>query len=162
MALIEATRARAHDPARATDNGEFAPCTAHPVVTPARLAELEHRFGRPLPDLLRQLYTEVGNGGYGPGYGLCGAQDVAERSLAWLEMYGEPPERQLLPFVDWGCTVYSVLELETGRVGVLDLTAVYDGPSFTASAYWQYDSVETYWQAWLDGAELFFPVEEES
>ncbi|MGB3315361.1 MAG: SMI1/KNR4 family protein [Albidovulum sp.] len=33
---------------------------------------VEHRLGFRLPDLLVQLYVEVGNGGFGPGYGLMG------------------------------------------------------------------------------------------
>jgi hypothetical protein len=31
-------------------------------------------LGFPLPPLLRELYTQVGNGGFGPGYGIFGLE----------------------------------------------------------------------------------------
>jgi hypothetical protein len=34
-------------------------------------AEAESLAGRPLPPLLCRLYLEVGNGGFGPGYGIA-------------------------------------------------------------------------------------------
>lgn len=43
---------------------------ANPPVTMADLIEAEARLGFPLPPLLKRIYCEVGNGGFGPGYGL--------------------------------------------------------------------------------------------
>ena len=39
-------------------------------ATPAQLAAAEVAVGLPFPRLLRRLYTEVADGGFGPGYGL--------------------------------------------------------------------------------------------
>jgi hypothetical protein len=44
--------------------------SANPPVTMADLIEAEARLGFPLPPLLKRIYCEVGNGGFGPGYGL--------------------------------------------------------------------------------------------
>jgi hypothetical protein len=39
-------------------------------VTMEELAQAEEQLGFALPALLRRIYLEVGNGGFGPGYGL--------------------------------------------------------------------------------------------
>jgi hypothetical protein len=48
--------------------GEWAP--VGPPVGPGDVAAAEGQLGFRLPDLLRRMYIEVGNGGYGPGFGL--------------------------------------------------------------------------------------------
>ncbi|MFJ5877665.1 hypothetical protein ACIQD1_23455 [Streptomyces sp. NPDC093088] len=42
-----------------------------PPVAPAEVERAEHRIGRPLPELLRRVYTEVADGGFGPDSGLA-------------------------------------------------------------------------------------------
>ncbi len=43
-----------------------------PLATQAGIAVDEQTLGYPFPPLLKRLYVEVGNGGWGPGYGLLG------------------------------------------------------------------------------------------
>jgi len=46
-----------------------------PPLAPASaeaVADAERRLGHRLPPLLRRLYREVANGGFGPGYGILG------------------------------------------------------------------------------------------
>ena len=46
-----------------------------PPLKPASVDAVEaaeRRFGHAFPSLLRRLYLEVGNGGFGPGYGIIG------------------------------------------------------------------------------------------
>jgi hypothetical protein len=67
-ALIERIRARIAE-GRATDHpGEWLP--VQPPVAPDSVAEAERILGFRLPELLRRLYIEVGNGGFGPIFGL--------------------------------------------------------------------------------------------
>jgi hypothetical protein len=40
-----------------------------PPASPRELAQSEERIGFNLPPLLRSLYSEIANGGFGPGYG---------------------------------------------------------------------------------------------
>ncbi len=96
-------------------------------VAPASDAELvsaERRLDAPLPALLRRLYREVGNGGFGPGYGmlglLSGHTDERLRAIGlWEQWTGEPPAgfeawawpRTMLPVAHWGNAVYSCLDL---------------------------------------------------
>ncbi|MFF2777152.1 hypothetical protein ACFVU3_19870 [Streptomyces sp. NPDC058052] len=42
-----------------------------PPATPAEVEAAEDAIGRPLPELLRRIYTEVGDGGFGPDGGLA-------------------------------------------------------------------------------------------
>ena len=41
-------------------------------ATEEQLLETEDLLGFPLPPLLRELYKQLANGGFGPGYGLIG------------------------------------------------------------------------------------------
>jgi hypothetical protein len=71
-ALIGRVKERVADPLRAVDAAAW----VRPVPTvapPASVAEVdaaEATLGFAIPPLLRRLYTEVGNGGFGPDYGL--------------------------------------------------------------------------------------------
>ena len=68
-------------------------------------------MGLRLPRLLRQVYEQVGNGGFGPGYGLFGlptsAGDEKESAVGRYRMLHrlqtDPPwPLGLLPLCDWG------------------------------------------------------------
>ena len=48
-----------------------------PLILPTSLAVVEaaeQSLGFYLPHLLREIYTQVGNGGFGPGYGIYGLE----------------------------------------------------------------------------------------
>ncbi len=40
----------------------------HPPLTISEIQDVERRLGFLLPPFLRRLYSEVANGGFGPGY----------------------------------------------------------------------------------------------
>lgn len=46
---------------------------AYPLATQEQIRESEQLLGFSLPPLLCSLYLQVGNGGFGPGYGIIGA-----------------------------------------------------------------------------------------
>jgi SMI1 / KNR4 family (SUKH-1) len=46
---------------------------AFPPVREQQLKKTERQLGFSLPPLLRLLYTQIANGGFGPGYGITGA-----------------------------------------------------------------------------------------
>ncbi|MFD8508451.1 hypothetical protein ACFV2L_37850 [Streptomyces sp. NPDC059687] len=81
-ALIEKLRARAWDPGMRFDSEHMAELYADaphgPLFPPVTLTQLEHaesRIGRQLPGVLRRVYTEVANGGFGPDGGLASLTD---------------------------------------------------------------------------------------
>ena len=89
------------------------------VSRPATLAEVnaaEKLLGFNLPKLLRRLYLEVGNGGFGPNYGLEGVPtippvpDVADIVCLYEQYSADDPEHPtlkwpqgLLPLISGGC-----------------------------------------------------------
>ena len=119
--LVEAVRRRATDPATRTDMG-----AALPVQPPLR-AEAEarsvERLGFRPPELFLVLLREVGNGGFGPGYGFLGLEEgeVNEADETAVDFYctsrtpdpDDPawawPER-LVPVCSWGCAIYTCLD----------------------------------------------------
>ncbi|WP_305790000.1 SMI1/KNR4 family protein [Symbioplanes lichenis] len=110
-----------------------------PPLTPApaeAVAELETALGTRLPALLRRCYTELGDGGFGPAYGLPGL--VARRQFhagtmletyraqrKWPQPWRERAEA-LLPICDWGGGVQSFVDLTDATMWALD---PYAGPA---------------------------------
>jgi hypothetical protein len=94
-----------------------------PPASAKALAEAEDIIGYPLPPLLRRLYTEVANGGFGPFGGVEGLRDGhTSNGLGMLDMYlqydepdpepGLPPSppRGVLMFCDHGCAMWVLLD----------------------------------------------------
>jgi cell wall assembly regulator SMI1 len=87
---IEQLKIVAHDPYRAIpsyvqnsardENGERYLPTANPPATLEEIQEFESKANVTLPEDLRRVYLEVGNGGFGPAYGIrkliCTAEEV--------------------------------------------------------------------------------------
>ena len=59
----------------------------YPPAPKSVIVDAEKKLGFHLPPLLREIYSELANGGFGPGYGLIGltggytVEDLSERSL---------------------------------------------------------------------------------
>jgi hypothetical protein len=53
-------------------NGRSEPVFAFPPASELHITETERQLGFSLPVLLRLLYTQIANGGFGPGYGIIG------------------------------------------------------------------------------------------
>jgi SMI1 / KNR4 family (SUKH-1) len=140
-----------------------------PPVSRCDLDEAERLLGFPLPDLLRELYTEVGDGGFGPSHGflplLKSAPEVklANGSLprieSAVELYqlfkeGDPENPSwswpdgLLPILDWGCAIRSCADCLTPSLPVIrdepDVGRVKESPS-----------LEQWLRSWIDGQDLW-------
>ncbi|WP_201390004.1 SMI1/KNR4 family protein [Ktedonobacter sp. SOSP1-85] len=57
------------------EDGEQEPIFAFLPATEQQVRETEQQLGFPLPPLLRLLYTQIANGGFGPGFGIIGGKD---------------------------------------------------------------------------------------
>jgi hypothetical protein len=143
--LIERIRTRIAGGPPCDVPGEWLP--VQPPASPAAVADAEARLGFPLPELLRRLYTEVGNGGYGPGFGLLpvsaaslGPQPPAGADFDLVGQYeglrrADPGEVTwtrwrpgLVPTFYYGCTVFEFVDARDpgGPVVLLDLGAEMD------------------------------------
>ncbi|MGA2498472.1 MAG: SMI1/KNR4 family protein [Tepidisphaeraceae bacterium] len=115
--LLARLKARVSDPLHAVDAATWV--EPMPVISPpATLAELDAAecvLGFALPELLRRLYLEVGNGGFGPDYGLEGVPLIPPDYrrpdiVALYQQYSQPAEdgteswsNGLVPLASGGC-----------------------------------------------------------
>jgi hypothetical protein len=123
--LIAAIRDRIQDPTRATEGADFIPPKIYPTATHTQLDAAERTLHLTLPPFLRRLYTEIGNGGFGPGYGLIGVEGGAlEDGCTIVELYQSfrMPEPQdpawrwpegLVPICHLGCAMYACTDCTT-------------------------------------------------
>jgi hypothetical protein len=128
-----------------------------PPVTPADLLHAETLLGFALPPLLKRIYLEVGNGGFGPGYGLeplftPEGQDVYfEPSIVHttLEYRGPDYPERFLYVSTWGCNINSFIDCATPMYRIVQSGS--GGWSLTLEA----PSLQQWLQSWLDGEPLF-------
>src|SRR4051794_12049229 len=105
---------------RATDGGIHSRRRS-PPASAKTLEVAERAIGFTLPELLRAIYLEVGNGGFGPEYGIVGMKGGPKLDGYTLETRYQNvtlekenavwrwPER-LLPLANYGCGVWSCVD----------------------------------------------------
>jgi hypothetical protein len=118
---------------------------------------------------MKRIYQEIGNGGFGPGYGLIGVSngvpDYDGMTVpAIYELFrgsstDEPdwnwPER-LLPVCDWGCAIRSCVDCADPnfRMRIFDPN-VHDGDDWADSFFEESPNFETWITAWASGVDLW-------
>lgn len=118
-ALVTRIKKRVADPLLAVDAATWVEPmpTVAPPATVAEVDAAEAALGLPVPPLLRRLYTEVGNGGFGPLYGLEGVPTIppvpgTADIIALYEQHSRelPPQyrkpawpRGWVPLISGGC-----------------------------------------------------------
>jgi hypothetical protein len=142
---------------------------------PVEIANDEKRLGFALPPLLKRLYTEIGNGGFGPGYGLIGLTNGVPDDLGKTapETYGlirgtsrdDPswkwPEG-LLPICHWGCAILSCIDCTDPnfRMRIFDPN-VHDG-DWDACFFDESDGFDIWIREWASGVDLWSAMYGES
>lgn len=129
-----------------------------PPLTPAPLdavVEAESAAGVPLPPLLRRLYLEIGNGGFGPGYGLLGLRGghTAAGAIAITALESDVrrgwdgPAIPLL-LCDWGCGITSLIDLTDGQIWGRDPNPAPEG---VTRCFPQPMTITDWFGRWLEG-----------
>lgn len=83
-------------------------------------------MGFMLPDLLRKCYVLIGNGGFGPGYGLIGISGSALSDFGTLgdtyhqlksdqEAVGNQWPQAVIPICSWGGNIFSCVDCSTAQ-----------------------------------------------
>ncbi|MEU8930551.1 SMI1/KNR4 family protein [Streptomyces sp. NPDC048409] len=130
-------------------------------VDAATLDRARETLGFPLPPLLAALYEQVGDGGFGPSYGLLPLLDAAPSGepaavtqyLANREYGRKNPEwpwpEGVLPISHWGCGMYACVDCRTPQATVL----LYEPNADAADGAWFVDAPTlTDWLCvWMDG-----------
>jgi hypothetical protein len=147
----------------------FGPAPSEPLDERSiRSAEL--LLGQGLPALLRDLYGQVGNGGFGPGYGLLPLvlEDDSSDEETVVKLFTafrcEDPEdsawawpEHLLPFCDWGCAIRSCVDasLPDGAVVTFDPNVRGVGEPMSQALARTHSSLRSWLSDWLAGVALW-------
>lgn len=169
LELIHGLERRNADGRRARD-GHGHPTRRVGPVTRKDLEMAERALGFPLPELLRAMYRKVGNGGFGPGYGILGTRGgytldgcslescyqgmfcFEQENAAW-----HWPER-LVPLANYGCGMWSCVDCQYKRLPMIlwdpnNLDSELEGADARlnwGNAFWsQGRSLRTWLQDWL-------------
>jgi hypothetical protein len=138
---------------------------AFPCATAEMISAAQEELGFRLPALLRAVYLRVGNGGFGPGYGLIGVggaepytsthqsvQDLYDREVHNSSSGDTWPEG-LLPICDYGCANFACVDCsrKSARVLRVDADAYLraDVPSRRKSLRLERESLEEWFEDWL-------------
>jgi hypothetical protein len=91
-----------------------------PPASLAAVTDAERVIGHRLPPLLRRLYLEVANGGFGPRRGVLGVAGGHQNGdwVDLLDVYqafsSAPPDHRvpagLIWVLDWGCTIWTLID----------------------------------------------------
>ncbi len=173
--ILKRVKERAHAQGGATDLG-YSGDVAYPLVTAEEIIRVESDIRYQLPQLLRRMYLEVGNGGFGPGYGLLTlvplipSVDRSAHAIYRSRTNGANQasrwSRGTFPFNNWGSGILSCLDLEAGNSTPvfrfdpnipLEVTRKYlDGSrELGAGLFKESDSLIEWFESWLDGKEMF-------
>jgi hypothetical protein len=162
--LVRRVRSRATS-AEPTDCGR-ATETTYPPVGPTSIAKAENATGYRLPLLLVRLYSEVGNGGFGPDYGLLGIDGGAGNegghdALALYQGFRQADKRDpqwswpanFLPLVHCGCAMYLCVDCASpdGRVVWFEPNPHTPGQSWDDSFIPLSCNLEQLMEAWVQG-----------
>jgi hypothetical protein len=138
-------------------------------ATPEAIVSAEAALGQPLPPLLSELYEQVANGGFGPGYGLIGLAggallDTGQSLVSLYQGFRQPdpedPEwawpAHLLPVSHWGCAIYSCVSFKHPHPIVrFDPNGHELGAPWESAFQPEAHSFEAWFQAWLGGSLSF-------
>lgn len=166
--LLQSIRQRASKPSTQIDIGQFSLPAIAPPLTAQGLSSAERQLGFAIPTLLAQIYTGVGNGGFGPGYGLLGLQggaldDLGHDAITLYCLYRQTDPTDpdwawpvgLLPICHWGCAIYSCVDCAQADspVRVFDPNA-HNG-AWTRCFIPHKNSLESWLSAWVSGVSLW-------
>ncbi len=133
-----------------------APSVLRAAASEASIADAEGRLAVALPAILRRVYAEVADGGFGPGLGILPLSDVVAAYADLRRRDGRLPRGRswpdgLLPMVEMD-PGFDCCDAATGRIVAWDpegLTEHASEERFRRSLRETFPSVEAWLEAWL-------------
>lgn len=128
------------------------------------LQNLEEQLGYTLPQLLQQVYLNLGNGNFGPDYGFFSLNNLNDPQRPTLHEAYQSLHQQaiqdwdwklpssMLPFLDWGTDIYSLVDCSTPNAVVYTLDQNLKRENTTwESCLWEHTTLLAWLQKWLEG-----------
>jgi SMI1 / KNR4 family (SUKH-1) len=151
--LVAAIRSRIANPKLRIDFTTVGIPPIYGIASDTDLDSCEAEIGMPLPTMLRRLYLEVENGGFGPGAGILGVTgghtDVDGRTLSALytalQSQGWP--RAILPISDLGDGAWSCID---GHGGTGERVLTMNGAQLTQTKF----DLSSWLGAWVTGTDM--------
>ncbi|MFI6410614.1 SMI1/KNR4 family protein [Streptomyces sp. NPDC050585] len=136
-----------------------------PPVAPADVEAAETALGFRLPPLLAAVHTKIGDGGFGPDYGLFPLRGAVSRYEAFRARgAGEEPDdwpwpEGVLPVADLGCAMLACVDCRSPDGAVL----LFEPNPGDADRAWYVlaPSLAAWLTAWLEGTGWFAEDEED-
>jgi hypothetical protein len=116
--LLSRVAARASNPKTIIDAamGEGVTITPTPTINAvAKITDIEKvqkEIGMSLPQPLAEILLNVGNGGFGPGYGLFSTDDLIKNYREIMADEDLSMEASYLPILTWGCDIYACIDTQ--------------------------------------------------
>ena len=125
----------------------------NPLATLEEIWEIEENLGLSLPESLRHVYLEIGNGALFEHFGLMGLKEVAKTYSSFRSTFvtytGHEWPQHLIPFCSGGCDLLYVIERSSNRIGFIQYEVI--GPSDSESVEdiveWQSSSLSDWFTA---------------
>lgn len=170
QSIIERVRRRAKSPNTRTDNSELSPSSICSKLSADQLVQSANELGFEPPALFVELLQSVGNGGFGPGYGLMGllggaTDDMGSTAVKLYTDFAQPDPDDpawkwphgLLPICHWGCAIYSCIDSTRAEAPVKtwDPNEWEDGTSPELAIRSSEVSFAEWLDAWSDGINLW-------
>ena len=177
--LSEIRNRLASTPGRPTPSGPPR-ANLYPPLSEAELAQEEARLGFNLPPLLGHLYTQVANGGFGPGGGLLTFRQLSpkvDQTIATMYFQfrtarakrGALWQERVVPFASWGDMIFSCIDLSDAstredppvvryepNMSEAQTHAKLKGAPFRGGGLIpERERLSTWFEDWLEGREMF-------
>lgn len=155
---------------KTTDQDDVLSALPAACASEAAIASDEELLGFRLPAVLRRVYREIGNGGFGPGYGLIGVSggrpDDTGRTLAEIYAMNMTIDHEdsswswpkgLVPICHWGCAIYSCVDCLTpgNPVRIFDPNVHEDSMTWDDALFDEASSLEQWLREWAEGGDLW-------
>ena len=138
------------------------------LASPAAVADAEARLGFHLPRLLVRVWTDVGNGGFGPGSGIVGVppngyidEDMGGDFVTLCCSQDGSAPKEFVPVCTWGCGIWSYIDCRDAAGPILTHEVLTDANGNTTIRYHLVCSSLREWLAkWVDGISLWDDMHE--
>jgi hypothetical protein len=165
--LAKVARRALDESTRVDMSGTLIPKLASTLNT-ADAEASETALGFSVPVLLKSLYEKVGNGGFGPGYGLIGLKggapdDQGKDAIELHELYSsrDPEDSSwawpegLLPICHWGCAIYSCVDCKDADYSIVTFDPNLHDQSWAQCFIRTNRNLESWLDAWAGGTKLW-------